>query len=287
MTETARCVGGRARGGYNPVVRRLFAFLGILAALAVGCATTRPAAPDVGFVAPGLRNLPGLTVAVLPFDNRTAVLGVDYLVADEFNLRVGMTGRFRLIERMRVRELFREQDFDPRRLEDTTAARIGRMLGARAVLLGTVTHYAYADRPPEVPLDAFPVLMPVETEEDAAIALFANTITAIAALLSMKQPVAEVGVSVRMVATETGEILWQARNRYGGKDEFLVKRRPRSEWDRLRTDVVFLTSVLASDMVETLSGSPYAPPPLTGREPAARPDSGPAPDAGPPKEEKE
>ncbi len=248
------------RRDYNRPVRRSLALCLILFA---GCASTRPQTPDVGFVALTLRNMPGLTVAVLPFDNKTSVLGVDYLVADEFNLRLGMTNRFRLVERLRVRELYREQEFDPRRIEDTTAVRIGRMLGARAVLLGTVFHYNYADRPPDVPFDAFPILTPMESDEEVVIAVVGNTIAALAAFLSMKQPMAEVGVSVRMVSTETGEILWQARNRYNGNDEFLTKRRPRTEWDRLRQDVVFLTSILASDMVETLSGSPDAPPSLT------------------------
>lgn len=272
-------VGVDARTGYNPSVRRSLA---LFLCLLCGCASTRPAAPDVGFVAPALGAMTGTTVAVLPFDNGTPVRGVDYLVADEFNLRLGMTNRFRLVERQRVQELYREQDFDPRRLEDSTAVRIGRMLGARAVLLGTVTHYNYADRPPEVPLDAFPILMPMETEEEVVIALVANTVAGLAAFLSMKQPVAEVGVSVRMVSTESGEILWQARNRYNGNDEFLTKRRPRGEWDRLRQDVVFLTSVLASDMVETLQGSPFAPPPVTAAGAEWAPEAVPKVDVGVP-----
>ncbi len=203
-------------------------------------------------MSPSIRGLKGGTLAVLPFDNRSDVLGADYLVADEFNLRLGMTNEFRMVERIRVKELFAEQDFDPRRLEDTTAARIGRMLGARAVILGTVTRYRPFNRPPEVPIDAFPLLMPVETEEEAAVALVANTVTALLAFVSMRQPVAEVGVTLRMVDAETGEIVWQARNSYRGDDKFLTKRRPRDEWDRLRKDVVFLTGVLASDMIETL-----------------------------------
>lgn len=256
---------------YNPPVRRTLARFAVLlvfigsslsgGVFVGGCASVRPTAPDVGFVANRLRELPNLTVAVLPFDNKTDVLGVDYLVADEFNLRLGMTNRFRMIERIRVKELFREQDFDPRRMEDTTAVKIGRMLGAQAVILGTVTHYKYEDRPPEVPFDAFPILMPAETNEEMVVSLLVNTLAAVVAFVSMKQPVAEVGVSVRMVETETGEILWQARNRYTGKDEYLQKRRPRSEWDRLRKDVVFLTSVLATDMVETLLGAAGTPTP--------------------------
>mgnify|MGYP001616867633 FL=1 len=166
--------------------------------LAAACAT-RPPAPDVGFVSPRLRSLDSPTVAVLPFDNKAGFLGAEHLVADEVNLRIGMTNRFRMIERLRVKELYREQDFDPRRVEDTTAARIGRMLGAQLVILGTVTDYKVADRPPEVPLDAFPVLAPAETPEAIAISIVANTVTALVAFLSMRQPHAEVGITMRMV----------------------------------------------------------------------------------------
>lgn len=211
-----------------------------------------PSIPDVAFVSPRLRQMRQPTVAVLPFENRSGFLGADHLVVDEFNLRLGMTGDFRMVERLRVKELYREQDLDPDRMDDTTAARTGRMLGANAVILGTVTKYKIADRPPEVPVDAFPVLIPAVTPEAAVLDLAANTAVALVAFLTMQRPMAEVGITLRMVETETGEILWQARNSYKGDDEALTRRRPREEWDRLRKDVVFLTSVLASDMIETL-----------------------------------
>lgn len=221
-------------------------------AIFLAACSTRPPAPDVGFVSSRLADRHEPTVAVLPFDNKSGYLGAERLVADEVNLRIGMTNRFRMIERMRVKELYREQDFDPRRVEDTTAARIGRMLGAQIVILGTVTNYKIADRPPEIPADVFPVLSPVAAPGDEAVSLVANTLAALIAFLSMRQPVAEVGVSMRMVDAETGEILWQARNNYRGNDPLLTKRRPRNEWDRLRKDVTLLTSVLVSDMVETM-----------------------------------
>lgn len=226
----------------------------VLVGLMIGaCASTRPPAPDVGFVSPRLGAFEGTTLAVLPFQNATDFLGADFLATDEFNLRIGMTNRFRMIERVRVKELYREQDFDPARVEETTAARAGRMLGAHAVILGTVTKYLSANRPPEVPLDAFPVMMPMETDEEVVVAIVVNTVAAVAAFFSRRQPVAEVGITLRLVDSETGEILWQARSAYRGDDELLTKRRPRNEWDRLRKDVVLLTSVLASDMVETLT----------------------------------
>lgn len=220
--------------------------------LVAGCGLVRPQTPDVGFVSRTLLDAREPTAAVLPFVNQSGYLGADYWLTDEFNLRLGMTGLFRLVERVRVKELYREQDFDPSRISDTDAVRIGKMLGAQYVLLGAATWYKIADRPPEVPADAFPVLVPAENEAELVASILANTVTALVAFISMKQPVAEVGASVRLVSTETGEIVWQARNRYVGSDKELTLRRPREEWDRMRKDVVFLTSILATDMVRTL-----------------------------------
>ena len=222
------------------------------------CSHLRPPAPDVGFVAPAIMELRHRTVAVLPFVNHSGALGAEKGVADELNLQLGKTGHFRMIERIRIKELYAEQEFDPARVEDSTAALIGRMLGAEAVILGTVTRYLAANRPPEVKVDAFPILPPIPDErmggDDnlAAISIVVNMVGALVGFLTMEQPVAEVAITVRMVNSETGEIIWQARNSYRGDDKFLTRRRPRSEWNRLRSDVVFLTSVLCSDLVETL-----------------------------------
>jgi TolB-like protein len=234
--------------------------LWLIAILLPACSLLRPpaSAPDVGFVAPAILEMRHRTVAVLPFINASGALGAENGVADELNLRLGKTGHFRMIERIRIKELYAEQEFDPERVEDTTAARIGRLLGAEAVILGTVTRYLDANRPPEVKVDAFPILPPIPDErlggddDLAAISVVANTVGALVGFLTLKQPVAEVSVTVRMVNSETGEILWQARNGYRGNDKDLIRRRPRSEWDRLRKDVVFLTSVLCSDLVDTL-----------------------------------
>lgn len=231
-------------------VRRL---AGVALILFSACSFTKPLAPDAGFVSPRLRGFDGKTVAILPFDNVTDFLGADYLVSDEVNLQIGKTGRFRLVERMRVQELYREQDLDPRRMDDTTSARAGKLLGADAVVLGTVTRYKHANRPPEVPFDAFPVLLPIATDTDLLVFAIVNSVAAIVTLVTLRPPISEVGVSVRLVETETGRILWQARNDYRGDDELLVARRPREEWDRLRKDVVFLTAVLVRDLVATMS----------------------------------
>jgi hypothetical protein len=142
------------------------------------------------------------TVAVLPFKG-----GATEPVTDIANLELGRIGRWRLVERIRVQELFNEQDFDPQRIDDATAVRIGKMLGAKAVILGTVTEYTRG----------------------------------------------RCSVSMRMVDTETGEHLWQARDTLIASNIAVQKlAEDRYDAQRLRTDADALASVTVRLLVETL-----------------------------------
>lgn len=119
--------------------------VGLLMALAAGCATTGggegPYRVSNYFVDEELRAFQDKTVAVLPFaDFANAGSGRDE-VTDQANLQLGATKLFDLVERIRISELFAEQDFDPNRLDEATAVRIGKMLGAHGVILGTITDY--------------------------------------------------------------------------------------------------------------------------------------------------
>jgi TolB-like protein len=59
----------------------------------------------------------------------------------EFSLQLGRLGRFNVVERRRVDDLFDEQDLDLGRVEENTAAHLGRMLGAQAVVTGEVRDF--------------------------------------------------------------------------------------------------------------------------------------------------
>lgn len=75
-------------------------------------------------------------VAVLP------LVGPDgRRFADEFSLQLGKLGRFDIVERDRIADLYDEQDIDPDRVDQSTAVRLGQMLGAHAVVMGTVSDF--------------------------------------------------------------------------------------------------------------------------------------------------
>lgn len=60
------------------------------------------------------------------------------LLSEEFSRQLGMLGRFDVIQRQRVDDLFGVQELDPGRVDKNTAAHLGKMLGAQAVVMGEV-----------------------------------------------------------------------------------------------------------------------------------------------------
>ena len=107
-----------------------------------GCATVTPPIefPSVSRLdhfenEEALRLLDRTKIAVLPFSSPEAEMAWHY--AEEVSLFFSMLGRFQMVERLQVEKLFAEQDFDPKRIDDSTAVKIGKMLGAKGVVVGS------------------------------------------------------------------------------------------------------------------------------------------------------
>jgi TolB-like protein len=83
-----------------------------------------------------MNSLRSNSIAVLPF---AGTQGARF--AEEFSIQLGKLGRFSIVERRRIDDLYAEQDLDPGRIDQSTAVRLGAMLGAHAVVMGTVTEY--------------------------------------------------------------------------------------------------------------------------------------------------
>lgn len=112
-----------------------------------GCASTPPPPPEFP-IAPisddrtatksdDLDVLTGANVAVLPF----IVEGGEpsWAISTELSLLFGKTKKYNMIERGQLEKLFAEQDIDTSRLDDAAAVQIGRTLGAKGVVVGTVS----------------------------------------------------------------------------------------------------------------------------------------------------
>jgi curli biogenesis system outer membrane secretion channel CsgG len=134
-------------------------------------------------------------VAVLAFENNTtlSILGsrLGFAAADEVTTQLVKSGEFTVIERSQIETLISEQKLGQSGLVDAaTAARIGRLLGAQAVITGSITQFS---------LDRKQAGMGV---------------------LSASYTEAESIVDVRMISVNTGEILVAAKGsgkkRFGG-----------------------------------------------------------------------
>lgn len=211
-------------------------------------------------------------LAVLPFENLTPEPAAASIVADEFSLQVGKTGLFDLLERNRLEELWREQDLDTLfRFDQASAVKVGRMLGAQAVVLGSVTEF----RPhPDVKLDESSARSRSADPENTAPVVFIGdkhsrdvwelivvslaaltVIGAVVLLLRPKPAAAKVGLSVRIVEVETGEVIWQAKDSFRGDQRSVQALVDQSE-DRKRMvyDVEYLTRILCRELAGALVG---------------------------------
>lgn len=158
---------------------------------------------------------PKLKVAVLPFRNATGVGGAGVKVAESFLVQLLKVGRYEVVERSRLEQILREQDFAQSQYVDPeSAVKVGRIAGVDAVLIGSVTDYRdiwERERPPEV------------------------------------------GTSLRLISVETGSILWAASEHFRGDDvsvQLLVKRQDR--W-KVATDIDFLTTVLCRSLASSMA----------------------------------
>ncbi|NLF85406.1 MAG: hypothetical protein GX571_04805 [Lentisphaerae bacterium] len=116
--------------------------------LAAGCATvdesyfldTRTNANV--FVAPQARGAvdPIKKIAVMPFKADSELVGNS--ASDVFLTEIMRTGRYELVERTRMAQVLSESELALAGLSAAKATEIGSMLGAEAVVIGTVDEYA-------------------------------------------------------------------------------------------------------------------------------------------------
>ncbi len=171
----------------------------------LACASVRPYQfTNYSISAGALNRLRDKPVAVLPLQGDDGGR-----LADEFSVQIARFGRLNIVERARIHELWNEQDLDTLyRFDETSAVKVGRMLGAYAVFLGSVLDY----RP------------------------------------------GRVGVSLRLVAVETGELVWQGSDVLDARDarvRALVSER--EDKSRLMRDPEFLAMLLCQLLAKSIS----------------------------------
>ena len=187
-------------------------------AATTAAATTAPAATAAGAARgatpfpPDLADVAGAKkrrLAVRPFDYSTVTSWVNYWFNNNVNIgegiramltvRMDQSKNITLLERTNIQDVMKEQDFGAsNRVRKGTNARVGQLSGADAMLYGDIVIFGRDDTTKRKGLGA-------------ALGRFSPVAGAVATL--NKEEKAVVGINLRLVDTETGEVIETAEAR--------------------------------------------------------------------------
>lgn len=146
------------------------------------------------------------SVAVIDFDYATVQSGVAAIfgtnqdvgkgVADLIVEKLVKNGTFRVMERKAIQKILSEQNFsNSDRVDPNSAAKIGRLLGVDAIIMGSITQFGRDDRQTKVGGDVI----------GGALGRYGI------GGVGRRNAKAVVGLSARLVSVDTGEILSVAK----------------------------------------------------------------------------
>lgn len=146
------------------------------------------------------------SVAVLDFDYATVQSGVAAVfgsnqdvgkgVADLLVEKLVKNGAFRVMERKAIQKVLTEQNFsNSDRVDPNSAAKIGRLLGVDAIVMGSITQFGRDDKQTKVGADAI----------SGTLGRYGI------GGIGRRNAKAVVGLSARLVSVDTGEILSVAK----------------------------------------------------------------------------
>ena len=164
------------------------------------CGAQQQAAAPAAAAAPAQQQGPKKRVAVMNFDYGTVKTVVASIYGTDQDVGKGITdlmvqklvqdGQYRVIERAALDKILAEQNFsNSDRADATSAAKIGKILGVDAIILGSITKFGRDDK------------------KVGGVAGGRSGLTGLIAGAGKKDSKAEVSITARMVNTSTGEIL--------------------------------------------------------------------------------
>lgn len=161
-----------------------------------------------------------IRIAVLPLGSEvrsTRGAKVEGRFTDELTVQLLKVDRFELVDKYKVNELMEEEGLTGNELNDAMVKKLGKKLGAEAIILGRITRY--------------------------------KTVTPKLYILS-DPPV--IGVNLRMLSVKDGNTIWTVNEVFDAGEKSVQALVPKEERDRLKTDVDFLIQVAASEITKTL-----------------------------------
>ena len=204
---------------------------GLLAVLAAAAFLAGCAPGAVVIVSPRYNPQQVRRVALMSFPDYPQVAGSGEIVASIFDKYL-LWANYGVVERGQVDQILKEQSFDlSGAVDQFTIHNIGKLLGVDALILGNITSYANAsaqtvmvDMPRE---HSDPIFGQVTTTqrsggsfirtEQPFVTGYATSRTDEVVPETQTQP-ARVGIAVRLVGVETGEVFWSGSAASDGGD---------------------------------------------------------------------
>ncbi|MEW6774937.1 MAG: OmpA family protein [Bdellovibrionota bacterium] len=178
-------------------------------------------------------------VAVFPFDNHTTYPRAGDIVSDFIASELYAAKKFRILDRMEVEQGARRINLRiPENVSAAFAQELGRRFGVDGVFFGSVSEYWYPN-----------VTGSMDSEQ----------------VLKGDEPA--VGINVRLLATDSGEVLWSASVSRSSFDILTEQRDPLSRITQLAIRDLFkpLFEQLRTRQIDLLQGCGAAPVPMDGR----------------------
>ena len=145
----------------------------------IGCATTEE------FVRPGVDFRKYKRIAVLPFSDYPLQIGSGIQVADIVAMELLKCG-IDVVDRSSINQILNEQTAGLSGvIDESTTPKVGKLLGVKGIMTGSINEYGTTVTNIQLVQGASPAYMPVSTA----------------------------GITLKLIDTETGQIVWSASSR--------------------------------------------------------------------------
>ena len=241
---------------------------------------TKPLYPTNVTKSTSIEDYYGVAVAVLDFTNNTDIGQAGDIMQSAFAMALMRSGKFELVDRSHMDVLLGERDLSAEGVVDKDPQELGRLLGARVVVVGTVTDakpYKYV--PPrdfpdvkqeqsttvivDQPDDQPDKKKAADDEDDGgggAWAWIVAGVVAVAAIVtfywlwgSKDDPdAARIGAYVKLIDVDTGKILWQGEETYSGGDPRVQALAPEDKHEELEKELTAVAGLLSEELVKTM-----------------------------------
>jgi len=160
-------------------MRRIYLLYLFLFIFFSGCATTEE------FVRPGTDFQKYKRIAVLPLSDYPLQIGSGMQVADIIEMELLKRG-IDIVDRSRINQIINEQTVGLSGvIDESSAPKVGELLGVKCILTGSINEYGTTVTNIQVVAGAAPAYMPVSTA----------------------------GITLKLIDTETSQIVWSASAR--------------------------------------------------------------------------